>query len=206
MGEAGCLISFFVNNRHCRIGGKVSRCRSNAIALSVMERMHVHKSLLFASSLLLAANTFAQGASIAAGGMAKSPVAPINYGVLCPAVGRSAMELANARDQGKDMAGASDYVRSNFQSLGLDTADNRVNDIVLALIPSNASLVYQRKDLKPIAIQYAAAGVCAIQIAGDKNPAHIVAIVNSAANCQDMRENVLVSCVAAEISNIVPRK
>jgi hypothetical protein len=166
----------------------------------------MHKSFLLVAILLLAANAIAQDAPATGHDTVSSPSAPINYGVLCPAVGRSAMELASAREQGKDMVEASDYVRSYFLSLGLNTSDKRVDDIVLALIPSNAALVYQRKDLKPIAIRYAAAGVCAIQVAGDRNPAHIVAVVDSAANCQNMRENVLISCVAAEISNIESRK
>jgi hypothetical protein len=166
----------------------------------------MQKSLLIFAALLLTANAFAQNVSAPASSTSQSSGAPVNYGVLCPAVGRSAMALASARDEGEDMVGASDYVRSNFQSLGLETSDKRVNDIVLALIPSNATLAYQRKDLKPIAIRYAAAGVCAIQVAGDRNPANIVAIVNSAGNCQNMRENALISCVAAEISNIESRK
>lgn len=162
----------------------------------------MQKFLLIAAALSLTTNTFAHDPEPAPHDIAETSGTPMNYGVLCPAVGRSAMELANAREQGKDVAAASDYVRSNFQSLGLSTPDKRINDTILALIPSNAALVYQRKDLKPVAIRYAAAGVCAIQTAGDRNPSHIVAIVDSAANCQNMRENVLISCVAAEISNI----
>ena len=117
------------------------------------------------------------------------------------------LKLGNARDQGKDMVAASDFVRSDFQSLGLSTSDKRIDNLVLALIPGNAAFAFERKDLKPVTIRYAAAGICAIQVAGDRNPSHVVALVDSAAKCQNMlkpelRENVLASCVAAEISNL----
>jgi hypothetical protein len=165
------------------------------------------KCLLFASTLSLIASALAHDSTPALPDTTETPSAPINYGVLCPAVGRSALELANARDQGKDMVAASDFVRSDFQSLGLSTSDKRIDNLVLALIPGNAAFAFERKDLKPVTIRYAAAGICAIQVAGDRNPSHVVALVDSAAKCQNMlkpelRENVLASCVAAEISNL----
>lgn len=154
---------------------------------------------------------FLVNASVRADESTESSVSPVDSRVLCPTFGRSALELANARDQGKDLDAASNYVRSNIQSLGLSTADKRINDLILAMLPENAKLVFQRKDLKPLTLQYATAGVCALKVMGDRKPNHVEAIVESAAGCQNMllpelRENVLAACVAAEVSNLAAEK
>jgi hypothetical protein len=169
--------------------------------------VRMQKFLLFVSALFLATSVLADNSAPVAANTLQPPSSPLTYRDLCPVVGRSALELANARDRGIDIATASDYVRNNLQSLGLSTPDERINHIVLVLIPGNAALAYQRKDLKPVTIRYAAAGVCAIQSTGDRNPNHIVAIVDGAAKCQSslepgLDERALISCIAAEVTNI----